>query len=70
MISPVLPAELKVDQAQAPSVETQHYFVDVNDKNPNLRDEVAGLDPAIMEPHLMTRFLTLSTVTARINLKK
>jgi hypothetical protein len=31
---------------------------------------VAELDLAIMEPHSMTRFLTLPTVTTRINLTK
>ena len=70
MISPVLSAKLEADLAQAPSAEIQHYFVDVDDKNPDLRDEAAGLNPDIIEPHSLTRFLTLPTVTTRINPKK
>jgi hypothetical protein len=60
----------EADLAQAPLAQTQHYFVDVDDENPDLCDEVAGLDPAIMVPHSMTRFLTLPTITARINPNK
>ena len=70
MTSAVLLTELEVDPSQAPSAETQHYFVDIDNENPDLRDEVVGLDPAIMEPHLLTRFLMLPTATTRINPKK
>ena len=70
MASAVLLAELEADLGRAPSIETQHYFIDVDNENPYLRDEAAGLDPAIMEPQSLTRFLTLPTVTARINPKK
>ena len=66
----VLLVELEVDLGQVPSTEMQHYFIDVDNENPDLGNEVARLDPAIMESHSLTRFLMLPTIIARINPKK
>jgi hypothetical protein len=66
----MLSAEIEVDLAVAPSAHTQHYFVTIDDTDPNIDEEAAGLDPAISEPQSMTRFFTLPTVIARINPKR
>jgi hypothetical protein len=66
-LSPMLPAELKADLPRAPSTQTQHYFVNVNDSDPDIDNEAAGMDPAILELQSMSRFLTMPTVTIRIN---
>jgi hypothetical protein len=68
--SPMLSAQIEADFAVAFSAQTQHYFVTIDDTNPNIDEEAARLDFAILEPQSSTRFLTLPIVTTRINLKR
>jgi hypothetical protein len=66
----VLLADIKVDFAKAPSAQTEHYFVNVNDADPDVEEEVVVLELGVLEPQSLIRFFMLSTITVRINLKK
>jgi hypothetical protein len=66
----MLSVQIEADFAIMPSIQTQHYFVTVDDTDPNIDEEAAGLNPAISKPQSSTRFLMLLTVTTRINPKR
>jgi hypothetical protein len=70
MLTQVLPADIKVDLTKVPSAQTEHYFVNVNDANPDVEEEVARFKLGVLKLQSLTRFFTLSIVALRISPKK
>jgi hypothetical protein len=52
-----------VEFAQLLDSQVQHFFVNSNSLDPEVSEEIGGLDPSIEEPTSITRFLTLTIVT-------
>jgi hypothetical protein len=42
--------DIEADFALEPVVETQHFFVNVNEGDPDIDDEVVGLEPGVSKP--------------------
>jgi hypothetical protein len=63
------PTHIATDLAQKPNSQVEHYFVDRDCADQGVAEDIAGLDPGIIEPESITRFLTLPTVTPRTKSK-
>jgi hypothetical protein len=56
-------AEMAVDFVAEPDAEVSHFFVNCDTADPEVFEELVGLDPTVGEPTSITRFLTLPIVT-------
>jgi hypothetical protein len=63
-------AELQADLAREPATETEHFYVDVQPSELDSTGEATDADRPAPEAPSVTKFLTLPTITARINTKR
>jgi hypothetical protein len=62
--------DIEADFTEEPAASTPHFFVIVNEADPDIDDEAAGLELGMVEPKSITTFLILPTITARVNPRK
>jgi hypothetical protein len=60
---------MAVDFAAQPSSDVSHFFVNCDSADPEVFEELGGLDLALGEPTSITRFLTLLIVTRQRHTK-
>jgi hypothetical protein len=63
-------AELQADLARKPASETEHFYIDVQPSELDSVGEATNTDCPTPEAPSVTKFLTLPTITARINTKR
>ena len=59
--------EIAMHLAEEPIPTTEHFFVDVNHADPDVPDEMGSIDPDVEAVQSSTRFLTLPSLTRRVN---
>jgi hypothetical protein len=58
---------MKILIMSRPTSTIHHFLVDIDSFDPMLVEEAAGLDPTMSIPESITQFLTLPTITVRVN---
>jgi hypothetical protein len=61
--------DMAVEFSTAPDSDMHHYFIILDAADPEVIEQVGGLDPIVDEPMSITWFLTLPTVTRQRNTK-
>jgi hypothetical protein len=62
-------SEMVTEFSLEPDSSVQHFFFTRDAVDPEVSEEVGGLDPAVNEPASITSFLTLPTVTRQRHTK-